>query len=228
MRGNKIILAAWSALAVFCVIQVIWGPLGVLQTNQLQTYEKKLDKRLADLQDENESLWRQYDSLRISEGAVRLQARQLGWFAKGDIPVRVLSGPALGSGFHEEVWRAYRPHLPTDNLSLFFRSAWFLLFFFFYLVFFFVDKLRAMPARPQTFRPFAKPQKAGVETAGVQKAGVQEPPVEPVLAKVQPENPKTTKLLPDEIPRLPTIRVWEKQAPEPIWRAEFPQIRSEH
>ncbi|NNM54652.1 MAG: hypothetical protein HKM05_08025, partial [Spirochaetales bacterium] len=110
MRGNKIILAAWSALAVFCVIQVIWGPLGVLQTNQLQTYEKKLDKRLTDLQDENESLWRQYDSLRTSEGAVRLQARQLGWFENGDIPVRVLSGPPLGSGFHEEVWRSYRPH----------------------------------------------------------------------------------------------------------------------
>ena len=219
MRGNKIILAAWSALAVFCVIQVIWGPLGVLQTNQLQAYEKKLDKRLADLQDENESLWRQYDSLRISEGAVRLQARQLGWFEKGDIPVRVVSGPALGSGFHEEVWRAYRPHLPSDNLSLFFRSAWFLLFFFFYLVFFFVDKLRAIPASPR-LRARAQPL--------AQSQPLAQPQPLARSKKDEPEATNTTKPIPDEIPRLPTIRAWEKQAPEPIWRAEFPQIRSEH
>ncbi|NNM54506.1 MAG: hypothetical protein HKM05_07270, partial [Spirochaetales bacterium] len=68
----------------------------------------------------------------------------------------------------------------------------------------------------------------GLKKAGLQKAGVQEAPVEPVLAKVQSETTKTDKLISDDIPRLPTIRVWEKQAPEPIWRAEFPQIRSEH
>ena len=215
MRGNKIILAAWSALVVFCAIQVIWGPLGVLQTNDLQVYEQKLDKRLGKLQDENESLWRQYNSLRTSEGAVRLQARQLGWFEKNDIPVRVLSGPAMGGVQNEEVWKAYRPHVSVDNLSLFFRSAWFLLFFFFYLVFYFIDKLPLMSKvvtlkTAHTSEPKPKRKEEPQEVAMVPLPAVKK---EPIF---------------EEIPTLPTIRIWEKQAPEPLWRTEFPQIRSEH
>jgi len=133
MKGTKLLLSFWLSTVAFCVLQIVFGPAGLVQTARLQEYQTRLDSRLEALQGENLRLKTRYDALRTSTEAVRLEARALGYFRPGETPVRTLDG----AGFRlpsEEPDLSVVP-APAANVletSLFFRLAWPLLFLVFF------------------------------------------------------------------------------------------------
>lgn len=146
MKGSKLLLSFWLATAAFCFLQILFGPGGLTETAKLKDQKVKLEARLTALEDENLRLTARYMALQSSTEAVRLEARSLGYFLPGDVPVRTL----VGAEFRlpsDEPDLSVVPSLPESDGTTagFFRAAWVLLFLVFYAFFQLVDRLR--PAR---------------------------------------------------------------------------------
>lgn len=129
MTGAKLLISAWAATAVFCLLHIAFGPGGWTETSALREQQARLATRLEALQAENLRLTARYEGLRTSAEAVRLEARALGYFARGEVPVRTLEGasfrlPNPGPDLSGV------PPLASERaeISLFFRLAWPLLF----------------------------------------------------------------------------------------------------
>lgn len=142
MKVSKIVVSFWLATAAFCLLQVFFGPAGVLETARLREHSRLLEVRLSELRLENQVLTARYEALLTRKEAVRLEARSLGWFAPGETPVRILDG----AGFHlpsDEPDLSAVPPLGPERAdsSLFFRIAWPLLFVLFYSFFLLMERL---------------------------------------------------------------------------------------
>ncbi|MEI8093189.1 MAG: septum formation initiator family protein [Spirochaetales bacterium] len=126
MKGKKILLSLWLATAAFCLLQIVAGPNGFLVTAKLQDDAQRLDKRLSALAEDNARLQARFDALQSSSEAVRLEARRLGWFRAGEIPVKVMEG----QGFHLPTkapdFTLALPSATEAPAEVFFRLAWFL------------------------------------------------------------------------------------------------------
>ena len=202
MRGNKVVLAAWSAGLVFCVLQILWGPEGVIKLQELKSFQNQLTARLDVLKQENSLLARKYEALRTSESAIEVSARKLGWFKAGEVPVRIISGPQFGNPPPEEHWRLLERQHGDENLDSFFRAAWFLLFALFYLIFFLFERLNP---------------------AGQKEAPRTLPADENLTAD------ETSARAFFVVPQVPENRVktGDLSPSGPTWKSEFPQIRTE-
>jgi cell division protein FtsB len=125
MKGSRFLLAFWLSTASFCLLQIVFGPGGITETRRLEEQKTKLDVRLAELQAENTRLAARYESLRTSPEAVRLEARALGYFAAGDVPVRTLGGAEFRLPPDSVHLSRIPPVTGEDDASpLFFRLAW--------------------------------------------------------------------------------------------------------
>jgi cell division protein FtsB len=202
MRGNKVVLSAWSAGLVFCVLQILWGPEGVIKLQELKSFQNELTSRLEVLQQENRILARKYEALRTSESAIEVSARKLGWFKAGEVPVRVVSGPQFGNPPPEEHWRLLERQNDDENLDSFFRAAWFLLFVLFYLIFFLFERLNP-PGEKEVPRTLPLDERPTTEEASVRSLYA--------VPQVPENRPKTVDLSPAG----------------PTWKSDFPQIRPE-
>ena len=146
MKGSRFFLALWLSTASFCLLQIVFGPGGITETQRLERQKAKLETRLDELQTENARLAARYESLRTSPEAVRLEARQLGYFGPGEIPVRTLGG----AQFHLPPDDPHLSRIPpvtggTEASPLFFRLAWPLLFLVFWGAFQLFQGLRKPP-----------------------------------------------------------------------------------
>lgn len=142
MKGTKLLLSFWLSTAAFCLLQILFGPGGLSETARLKDQQAKLEIRLEALKQDNQRLTGRYSALRTSVDAVRLEARSLGWFQAGEIPVRTLDG----AGFQlpaDAPDLTPVPKIPagTLDLSLFFRLAWPLLFLSFYALLHLIARL---------------------------------------------------------------------------------------
>jgi len=142
MKGTKLLLSFWLATAAFCLLQILFGPGGFTETARLKEQQSRLEVRLAELKEDNQRLTARYDSLRTSAEAIRLEARSLGWFRSGEIPVRTLDGAEFRLP-PEAPNLSTVPRLGENalDLSLFFRLAWPLLFLTFYALFYLVERM---------------------------------------------------------------------------------------
>lgn len=109
----------------------------------LHKEQTRLESKIEALQLENLRLTSQYEALRTSPEAIRLEARKLGYFRPGDIPVRTL-GPM---GFQLPPPRLDAISIPakivTDtNTALFFRLVWPMLFMIVWVMLWGVERLR--------------------------------------------------------------------------------------
>lgn len=154
MQGTKILLSFWLATATFCLLQILFGPGGLSETDRLRDQKARLETRLAALGEENERLAARYEALRTSPEAVRLEARSLGWFSPGEIPVRTLEGLEFRLPSEEPDLSTVPVLSQTEpDLSLFFRVAWFLLFVLYYSFFLLWSKLWPAETRPEPRYP---------------------------------------------------------------------------
>lgn len=143
MKGSKLLLSFWLSTGVFCLLQILFGPGGLTEMSRLREQQARLEVRLEALRTENQQLTLRYEALKTSPEAVRLEARSLGYFRPGEMPVRTLDG----AGFRlpsDEPDLSVVPPLPPDDdsASVFFRVAWFLLFAVFVLLFHLWDRLK--------------------------------------------------------------------------------------
>jgi len=101
------------------------------ETVVLREQSQKLAERLTALEEDNQRLSARYEALRTSVEEVRLEARSLGWFAPGEVPVRT-QGATLRLP-PEDPNFSMVPRQPKEgsDTSFFFRVAWPLLFFLF-------------------------------------------------------------------------------------------------
>lgn len=129
MKPTHLVLSFWLATLSFCVLQILFGPTGMTETKALQEQSQKLAQRLVALQEDNRRLSARYEALRTSAEEVRLEARSLGWFAPGEVPIRT-QGTSLRLP-PEEPNLSMVPRLSREGSdpSFFFRVAWPLLFF---------------------------------------------------------------------------------------------------
>ncbi len=136
MTGKKLLLSFWLATAVFCFLQIVFGPGGLTEMTRLQEQRARLEIHLDQLKQDNLRLNSRYKALSTSAEAVRLEARALGWFEPGTIPVRTLDGAEFRLPSDEPDLSAVPP-LPAESSdsSLFFRVAWPLLFLVFHTFF---------------------------------------------------------------------------------------------
>jgi len=141
MKGTKLLLSFWLSTAAFCLLQILFGPGGFTETARLRDQQARLEVRLDLLKGDNARLNARYEALRTSAEAVRLEARALGWFRPGEIPVRTLDGAEfrLPSDAPD---LSMVPRLPRESadLTLFFRLAWPILFISFYTLFVLVGR----------------------------------------------------------------------------------------
>lgn len=146
MKGTKLLLSIWLATAAFCLLQILFGPGGFSETARLKEQQARLEVRLETLKQDNQRLNARYESLRSSAEAIRLEARSLGWFGAGEIPVRTLDGADFRLP-PEAPDLSVVPRLGPSSfdLSLFFRLVWPLLLVSFYTAFYLLEKM--LPAR---------------------------------------------------------------------------------
>jgi len=143
MKGSKLLLSFWLSTAAFCLLQILFGPGGLTETGRWKDQQTRLESRLQSLKDENQRLSARYEALRSSTDAIRLEARSLGYFRPGEVPVRTLEGTEFRLPSDAPDLSAV-PTLAADNesVSLFFRVAWPLLFLVFTASFHLWDRLR--------------------------------------------------------------------------------------
>ena len=147
MKGTKLLLSFWLSTAAFCLLQILFGPGGVTETLRLKEQQSRLESRLESLKDENLRLTARYDALRTSVDAVRLEARSLGYFQPGEVPVRTLDGTTFRLPSDAPDFSTVPPLAEAAaETSLFFRLAWPLLFVVFFLGFHLAGRL--WPPRP--------------------------------------------------------------------------------
>jgi len=142
MKGTKFFLSLWLSIATFCLLQIFFGPGGVVETARLREQNTLLDRRLTALEDENARLTARYEGLRTSIDAVRLEARALGYFRPGEIPVRVLGGAEFRLPSDEPDLSTVPPvpDIGADS-TWFFRIALPLLFLVYYALFHMISRL---------------------------------------------------------------------------------------
>lgn len=142
MNPTKFVVCAWLATAAFCLLQIVFGPTGLVETARVQDQKHRLEARLESLRAENLRLAARYEALRTSQDEVRLEARALGWFQPGETPVRTLDGPNFQLPSEEPDLSTVPPLAPQHpDLTLFFRLAWPLLFALFYFSFHLMARL---------------------------------------------------------------------------------------
>lgn len=95
-----------------------------------------------ELKAENLSLTARYEALRTSAEAIRLEARALGWFAPGEVPVRTIAGaefrlPSDGADLSTVPRLGESP----NDLAWFFRFAWFALFAIFWTILYLLERM---------------------------------------------------------------------------------------
>ena len=148
MKGTKLLLSFWLSTAAFCLLQILFGPGGLGETARLLEQKARLEVRLEALKTDNLRLTARYEALRTSEAEIRLEARALGWFQRGEIPIRTLEGSEFRLPSDEAEFSAV-PRLVKDDadLTVFFRLAWPVLFATFYALFYLAGKL--WPPREQ-------------------------------------------------------------------------------
>lgn len=142
MKGTKLLLAFWLSTAAFCLLQILFGPSGLTETARLRDQQARLSVRLEELKEENQALSARYEALRTSPEAVWLEARSLGWFRVGEIPVRTLDGADFRLPSDEpDLSTVPRMIQENTDLTFFFRVAWFLLFASFYALLYLSERL---------------------------------------------------------------------------------------
>jgi len=159
MKGTKLLLSFWLSVVAFCVLQIVFGPTGLIETSSLKAYQVRLESRLISLQQDNLRLSGRYEALRTSSDSVRLEARSLGYFRPGETPVITLDGAAFRLPSDEPDLSVVRPR-PGNNseTQLFFRLAWPLLFLVFLSFFHLLGRL--WPAGRPSDEPFVSPMKS--------------------------------------------------------------------
>jgi cell division protein FtsB len=157
MKGSKLLLSFWLSTAAFCLLQILFGPGGLTETARWKDQQTRLETRLEALKDENQRLTARYEALRSSPEAIRLEARSLGYFRPGEVPVRTLDGAGFSLPSDAPDLSAV-PALAADDgsVSIFFRVAWPLLFLVFTVSFHLWERLR--PPKDSWNRPFRFPE----------------------------------------------------------------------
>lgn len=152
MKGTKFLLSFWLATGAFCLLQIFFGPGGLTEMSRLREQKARLEVRLEALKEENQRLTARYESLRTSAEAVELEARALGYFRLGEVPVRTLDGAEFRLP-SETPDLSLIPGLPEErtDLTWFFRLAWPLLFLSFYAFFHLMGTLWPSKDRWQEF-----------------------------------------------------------------------------
>jgi hypothetical protein len=153
MKGKKILLSMWLATAAFCLLQIVTGPNGVLETARVRSDVERLDRQLVALENDNLRLQARFDALKTSSQAIELEARQLGWYRAGDIPVKVIQGQSFRL---PEAAIDLTLVLPAPSEPLpdgFFRLAWFVLIALFYGLISLLDLLLERDILPRSLVP---------------------------------------------------------------------------
>jgi len=153
MKGKKILLSMWLATAAFCLLQIVTGPNGVLETARVRSDVERLDRQLVALENDNLRLQARFDALKTSSQAIELEARQLGWYRAGDIPVKVIQGQSFRL---PEAAIDLTLVLPAPSEPLpdgFFRLTWFVLIALFYGLISLLDLLLERDILPRSLVP---------------------------------------------------------------------------
>lgn len=109
---------------------------------RLRDQSTRLESRLAALREENARLTARYEALRSSPESIRLEARALGYFRPGEMPVRTLDGAQFRLPSDEPDLSTV-PTLSNKNAgtTVFFRIALPLLFLVYYSLFLLLDRM---------------------------------------------------------------------------------------
>jgi len=154
MKGTNFLLSFWLSVATFCLLQIFFGPGGISETVKLREQNLRLESRLTALRAENARLTTRYEALRTSSEAVRLEARALGYFRRGETPVRTLGGAEFRLPSEETDLSSVPPLADgRSDSSWFFRIALPLLFFVYSAMFHLI--VRLWP-RDAVFRPIRR------------------------------------------------------------------------
>ncbi len=89
----RALFAAWLGLAVYCLLSVLLGPGGLLAAQSISSTIDAMRSNIADLSEVNAELSADIASLQSDPDRIRLEARPLGWLAKGETEIVILGRP---------------------------------------------------------------------------------------------------------------------------------------
>jgi len=93
MKLGKYLLIPWVTLAMYTVLSVYSGPVGILSYRALLKEREKILENLEKLQFENEKLEGTMYALRSDSETIRIRARELGYGEPGERFVRIVGLP---------------------------------------------------------------------------------------------------------------------------------------
>lgn len=115
--GFRLFISLSVSVAVYFLLNVFFGAQGMLSYQELLDYRDRLSHNIEQMEDTRSRLTARAEELRTSAEAVRLEARELGYYEPGEQPVRV-------DGFSQQAepiqaGKLLAPPSPADRQPLF-------------------------------------------------------------------------------------------------------------
>jgi cell division protein FtsB len=93
----RLLLSLYAGFALYCIISIFVGPVGVLSYKRLETKEKAMGQNLERLSSIHENLSSELEALKSDPDRAAREARSLGYLRKGE------TGVILGSESEKKV-----------------------------------------------------------------------------------------------------------------------------
>lgn len=87
--GFRLFISTVVSIVLYLVLNGIFGDHGLLAYSDLLDYRDRLETNISSMEQTREELSATADELRSSAEAVRLEARELGYYRSGERPVRI-------------------------------------------------------------------------------------------------------------------------------------------
>ena len=89
MMAYRILISVACALGTYLLLNLFFGPNGLVAYQDLRGYHDRLEENVSEMQTLQARLERRSQALQESEAAVRLEARELGYFSESEQPVLI-------------------------------------------------------------------------------------------------------------------------------------------
>ncbi len=116
-RRTRLFLSLYAGFVVYCLAVLFWGQTGIVAHARLLGVEGRLQANMKNLEQINGRLQQEFEALRSDPAAIKLEARQLGYYAPGELPI-YLSGYRGNQSSYEvgTVVNAAPPKMPGDSV----------------------------------------------------------------------------------------------------------------
>ena len=108
----------YITFCVYSVLTLVWGSNGILEMRKLENFRYSIEKNIGNLETLHGDLADELDRLKSSSELIRLRSRELGYFEKDEVIIRIAGYHKL-TNFYSVGRLIKHADLPKDRKQLF-------------------------------------------------------------------------------------------------------------